>query len=178
MNIYLIGMMGSGKSSTGKALAKTLGCAFIDLDEALETKSGRTISEIFQKEGEPYFRNEESKILQEMSGQGPAVMATGGGIVLRPENIKQMKTTGQVIYLKTSIDWLWKRVQKESHRPLLKVQDPRAALEKILNDRRDLYEKAGDLALITDGKTPDEVAETIRAHLNKVSSREQRVERK
>lgn len=160
-NIYLIGMMGSGKTSTGKALAESLGYAFIDLDEALEKKLGRTISEIFKTNGEPFFRGEETRVLEDVSKQGPAVMATGGGIVLRPENVERMKKSGRVIYLKTSLDWLWKRVQKESNRPLLKVEDPRAALEKILNDRRDLYEKAGDLVVMTDGKTPDEVAEEI-----------------
>ncbi len=161
MNIYLIGMMGSGKTVTGKALAELHGAVFVDLDQELEKKYGMTIAKIFEKEGEISFRIREKIILGQFSKQGKQVISTGGGIILDPQNIATMKKFGRVIYLETSLEWLWKRVKDKGHRPLLKSKDPKAALEGILNLRKSIYESAADFKVVTDGKTAEEVAQEI-----------------
>src|SRR3990167_7279780 len=113
MNIYLIGMMGSGKSVTGKALADMMKLKFVDLDSVLAEKTGSSISEIFESKGETHFRNLEAQILDKtVSQENHAVIATGGGIVVRPENVRIMKETGRVVYLKTGMECLKERLGK------------------------------------------------------------------
>ena len=141
-NIYLVGMMGSGKTVTGRHLAVLLNYGFVDLDENIQDKLHRTISDIFEKEGEPFFRKEEAGVLKEVSGIGRRVIATGGGTVLLPENVTRMKSTGKVVYLETSLELLWQRVRGKKDRPLLKQSDPRQSLEMIFAARRPLYEQA------------------------------------
>lgn len=160
-NIYLIGMMGSGKTVTGKSLAKLQNMTLVDLDHELEARLGKSISEIFEKDGESFFRLEEKKTLNQFTRQEQQIISTGGGIVLDSENIKQMRNSGKVIYLETSPEWLWKRVKDKTHRPLLKGEDPKTALEKILSQRKAIYEAAANIKVTTDGKTADEVAEEI-----------------
>jgi shikimate kinase len=161
-HIYLIGMMGSGKSVTGKRLAAMLGRDFADLDAVLEQKSAMTIPEIFAQKGEAFFRDQETLVLREASAQSPGrVFATGGGIILRPENAELMRKTGTAVYLRASVDVLWDRVKDKGHRPLLEVPDPKAALREILSKRRELYEKSCSVNVLTDGKTAEEVAREI-----------------
>ena len=164
-NIYLVGMMGSGKSVTGKALAALLDAAFVDLDAAIEEEQARAISEIFAEFGEPYFRKLEATILEYFSLQSGQVIATGGGIVLREENVRCMKNTGTVVLLKASAETLWQRVRYSQDRPLLNKPDPLGTLRQILDDREDFYQKACDFAVVTDGKIAEDVAEEIREHL-------------
>lgn len=161
-HIYLIGMMGSGKSVTGKRLAAMRGCAFTDLDTVLETKNGRAISEMFAAKGEAFFRDQETAVLREAASENfQQVFATGGGIVLRPENVEIMRITGATVYLQTSVDVLWERVKDKGHRPLLEVENPRQTLGDILNKRRELYEKSCQWSVTTDGKTAEAVAREI-----------------
>src|SRR5688572_7312409 len=103
-NLYLIGMMGSGKSVTGKKLAEILGTLFIDLDERVQDRTRRKITDIFEKDGEAYFRQQETAALAEVCKEGPAVIATGGGTILSAENVERMKATGKVVFLETSLD--------------------------------------------------------------------------
>ena len=159
-NLYLIGMTGSGKSVTGKKLAGLLKKKFIDLDEEIQTQSGRTIPDIFEKEGEDYFRDFESRILKKLNAGG-LVVATGGGVVLRPANIARMRATGKIIYLAASLDDLWKRLMGKKDRPLLKGEDPRANLADILGKRSRLYEEASDFQINTDGLSAEEAARKI-----------------
>lgn len=168
-NIYLIGMMGSGKSVTGRRLAAFLGKKFIDLDDVVEEKTSLTISDIFEKKGEAFFREEESHILFEASCRPDSVIATGGGSVLNPQNIKRMKDTGLVIYLETSPDTLWKRTQGKTNRPLLKAADPERKLLEIYHTRKPFYEAAANWRVSTDGLTPEAVAEEIYSRLQKKS---------
>ena len=164
-NIYLIGMMGSGKTETGKVLAELLGDAFVDLDAEIQTKEKRSISEIFAGSGEPYFRDVESLVLEHFSKQGGQVIATGGGIVLREENVRRMKKTGKVVLLKASAESLWQRVQYSKDRPLLNKPDPFGALRQILSDREIFYEKANHFSVLTDGKTAEDVAGEIQERM-------------
>ena len=164
-NIYLIGMMGSGKSVTGKALAGMMGRSFVDLDSEIVKKENRTIADIFAKDGEAYFRNVETAVLKEFSRKKEFVFAAGGGIVLREENVKRMKETGKVVLLKASAKTLWQRLRFSTDRPLLNKPDPLGAIEQILADRETFYEKACDFAVETDGKLAEDVALEIQENL-------------
>lgn len=160
-NVYLIGMMGSGKTVTGKVLADLFGDTFIDLDAEIQAKEGCSIPEIFASSGEPYFRDVESSILEHFSKKSGQVIATGGGIVLREENVRRMKETGTVVLLKASAQSLWQRVRHSKDRPLLNKPDPLGALQQILSDRETFYEKACHFSVLTDGKIADDVAKKI-----------------
>ncbi len=160
-NIYLTGMMGSGKSVTGKKLAQFLGYTFTDIDEEIQTKLGRSIPDIFQTEGEAFFREQESISLDALSKMKDKVVATGGGTVLRPENVQRMKNSGKLCYLETSLNVLWDRVRNKKDRPLLKGPEPFKNLETIFFNRRSIYEKNADFKVNTDGKTAEAVAQMI-----------------
>lgn len=160
-NIYLIGMMGSGKSATGRALAAHTGMKFLDMDEEIQSQTRLTINEIFEKKGEPYFRAEEKRILAEAAKQTDTVVATGGGVVLDTENVEKMRATGRAIYLAASFETLWERVQHKQDRPLLAVSDPKSVFFRIFHDRHFLYESASDGKVGTDRLSPEAVAQKI-----------------
>ncbi|MFH1800348.1 MAG: shikimate kinase [Candidatus Omnitrophota bacterium] len=160
-NIYLIGMMGSGKTVTGKVLAERLGYTFVDLDAEIQAKEGRSIPEIFAQKGEPHFRDVESSVLDRFSKQEKQVIATGGGIVLRETNVQLMRETGKVILLQASAESLWQRVRYSKDRPLLNKSDPYGALRQILSDREPFYEKACYFSVGTDGKIAEDIAGEI-----------------
>ena len=164
-NIYLIGMMGSGKTVTGEVLADLLDDVFVDLDAEIQAKEGRPIPEIFAASGEPYFRDVESSVLEHFSKQRGQVIATGGGIVLREDNVRRMKKTGKVVLLKASAESLWRRVRSAKDRPLLNKPDPLGALRQILNDREVLYENACHFSVMTDGEIAEDVAMEIQEML-------------
>ena len=158
-------MMGSGKTVTGKALADLLDYAFVDLDAEIQAKEGRSIPEIFSGSGEHCFRDVESSVLEDLSKQSGQVIATGGGIVLRDENVRRMKKTGKVVLLKASAESLWQSVRYSKDRPLLNKPDPFGALQQILGDRQVFYEDACHFSVLTDGKIADDVASEIREML-------------
>ncbi len=164
-NLYLTGMMGAGKSVTGRALAALMSYGFIDLDSEIEKKEGRSITAIFSSEGEPYFRDVETCVLKEFSLKERQVFSTGGGIVLRDENVEQMRMTGKVIFLEASLPVLWERVCQNKNRPLLNTSDPRGSLERILEGRGDRYKTTCDFSVMTDGLSPESVARKIMRHL-------------
>lgn len=160
-NWYLVGMMGSGKTATGRRLAFLLGCSFSDLDQLIEEKTGRTVVEIFAREGEAFFRDVEAEVLREVSGTGPRVIAAGGGTVLRADNVARMRQSGKIIFLEAALETLWERVKDKKDRPLLKGADPKKALEGIFLARKNFYEGASDLKVQTDGQSPEDVAKKI-----------------
>ena len=160
-NVYLIGMMGSGKTSTGRALASLGSMHFLDLDEEIESQTHLTINEIFQKKGEPFFRTEEKRILSEAVRGTDTVVATGGGVVLDPENVERMNATGRVIYLAASFETLWQRVRNKKDRPLLSASDPKAVFFRLFQERGPLYETACRGKVDTDGLSPEAVAKQI-----------------
>lgn len=162
-HIYLIGMMGSGKSVTGKALAGLMRTTFIDLDSEIEKKADSTIERIFEVKGEFEFREMESAALKEAAESEEAlVVATGGGAVLREANVELMKKTGKIVYLDTTLDMLWSRVKDSTTRPLLKKADPYDRLAAIYKQRQPIYEAAADFSTPTDGLTGLDVATDIR----------------
>jgi len=142
MNIYLVGFMGTGKTSVGRLLAKQKGWNFVDLDELIEIKEQRRVVDIFAKDGELYFRRIEKKILKHVSTQKKFVVACGGGIVLDKDNIKTMKKTGDLICLSASPEEILKRVSASSGRPLLNVAKPRERIELLMKMRQPYYMQA------------------------------------
>ena len=139
-NIVLIGPMGSGKSTIGRLLAKKMNVDFFDTDEVLESRTGVSISTIFEIEGESGFRERESKLIDEFRDLDGVVIATGGGAVLAPENRENLRKMGQVIYLHASLEILFERTQHSKNRPLLSSGDIKEKLRLILADRSALYE--------------------------------------
>lgn len=157
--IYLVGMMGAGKTTIGRALARKLGWEFIDLDHELESRCGVRVSIIFDIEGEQGFRKRESTLLDECTRRPGIVLATGGGAVLDPENRRHLRERGVVVYLRASIDELFRRVERDRNRPLLQTDNPRQRLQDLLEQREPLYEEVADLVFDT-GNMP--ISQTTR----------------
>ena len=158
-NIILTGMMGAGKTTVGKELATIMNCNFIDLDETIEKNYGK-ISDIFKQKGEEYFRQIETLELKKLNIQETFVLSTGGGIVLKDENIKILQTLGYVFYLEASTDTIYERIKNQKHRPLLNTPDPKRSIEEILSKRKKLYEKSGE-KITVNNKNVKEIAEEI-----------------
>lgn len=158
-NIILTGMMGAGKTTVGKELATIMNCNFIDLDETIEKNYGK-ISDIFKQKGEEYFRQIETLELKKLNIQETFVLSTGGGIVLKDENIKILQTLGYVFYLEASTDTIYKRIKNQKHRPLLNTPDPKRSIEEILSKRKKLYENSGE-KITVNNKNVKEIAEEI-----------------
>jgi len=154
-------MMGAGKTATGKALAALAGMEFLDLDEEIESETRLSINEIFRRKGEPFFRTEEKRTLNRAALKTHTVVATGGGVVLDPENVEKMRATGRVIYLAASFETLWKRVQDKRDRPLLAVSDPKAVFFQLFEERRPLYEAASHGAIDTGALSAEAAARKI-----------------
>lgn len=159
-SLYLVGMMGSGKTSTGRPLAERLGYGFVDADAVIEQAAGCSIPEIFNRDGEAGFRSLESQVLSAISQRHSLVVATGGGVVAKPENWGMLHS-GIVIWLDVVPDQLLQRLNTDSTvRPLLQTADPEAALNALLNERRPLYAEA-DLTVVINDETPEAVADGI-----------------
>lgn len=141
-NIYLVGFMGTGKTSVGRELAAEKKWQFADLDELIELQEKRSVADIFAKDGEAYFRKVESSVLKKSARQEKFVFACGGGIVLDPVNIKIMKQTGTLICLSADPKVILKRTAGYAHRPLLNVKDPAAQIEHLLRLRSPYYAQA------------------------------------
>ncbi len=159
-SLYLVGMMGSGKTSTGRPLAERLGYGFVDADSVIEQAAGCSIPDIFDRDGEAGFRSLESQVLSAISQRHSLVVATGGGVVTQPENWGMLHS-GIVIWLDVVPDQLLQRLNADSTvRPLLQTADPEAALNALLNERRPLYAEA-DLTVVINDETPEAVADGI-----------------
>ena len=159
-SLYLVGMMGSGKTSTGRPLAERLGYGFVDADAVIEQAAGCSIPDIFDRDGEAGFRSLESQVLSAISQRHSLVVATGGGVVTQPENWGLLHS-GIVIWLDVVPDQLLQRLNADSTgRPLLQTADPEAALNALLNERRSLYAEA-DLTVVINDETPEAVADGI-----------------
>lgn len=163
--IFLVGPMGAGKSTIGKLLAAQLGLPFADSDKVLEDRTGADIPWIFDVEGEAGFRRRESEVLADLCNAQPQVVATGGGIVLLPENRALLKAQGFVVYLRASLDQLVERTSKNSNRPLLQVSDPRSKLREILQQREAFYSEVADLVCDTDDCTPRQASNLVSERL-------------
>ena len=160
MNITLIGFMGTGKTTVGKGVAEQLGMTFVDMDDVIEAREGRKISDIFETDGEPYFRQLERHLVLELSGKNNQVIATGGGVVLNPDNIRDYTMSGIVVCLTATPEVILERVAKESHRPLLEGDEKMNKILGILESRKDLY-AAIPHQVDTTALSPDEVMARI-----------------
>ncbi|PTY38171.1 shikimate kinase [Saccharospirillum sp. MSK14-1] len=161
ISIILIGPMGSGKSTIGRLLSTRLGLPFIDSDREIEARSGADIPWIFDLEGESGFRDRETAVLAELVDEGRQVIATGGGAIIRPENRELLKSKGQVVYLKTSVEQQLVRTAKDRNRPLLNGPDPEGTLRRLAGERRPYYEETAHLTIDTNGQTPRTVVREI-----------------
>ena len=165
-HIILIGFMGSGKSTVGIKLSYRLQCPLFVTDKMIEKKEKRSISEIFEKEGENYFRAQETQLLlklkEERAGQ---IFSVGGGTPLRAENRKLLRELGTVVYLKVSPETVYERLKGDTTRPLLQGTDPMEKIRVLLDERQKRYADAADIVITTDGKKPVQVVEEIVAAL-------------
>lgn len=161
MNIVLCGMMGCGKSTVGKSLAKRTGFAYVDTDESIVEKYGK-ISDIFAAYGEEYFRSLETQTVKSLSRRDGLVISTGGGLVLRKENVEALRNGGKIVFLRARIDTLAARLQSDTERPLLQgATSLRERLESMLRIRTPIYESEADFVVDVDEKTPEEISEKI-----------------
>ncbi len=148
-NIFLVGMMGAGKTSVGRVLAKRLNKVFFDSDHVIEERTGVKITVIFEIEGEPGFRHRESAVLDELTALDEVVLATGGGAILAEENRDRLRTRGTVVYLRASVKDLLNRTRHDKNRPLLHTADPRARLNELYESRDPLYREVAHVTIDT-----------------------------
>jgi shikimate kinase len=162
MNIVLIGMRGSGKTTVGKILAQKLGKEFIEMDELIAQKAGLSIPEIVEKHGWEKFRDVEEEIAGEVAGRDNIINASGGGVVTREKNIAELKKSGVLVWLQAGADTLVKRIGEDNERPpLVSGRTWREDIEMTLAERESLYQQAADLTINTENKTPEEVVEMV-----------------
>ncbi|NLY78202.1 MAG: shikimate kinase [Tissierellia bacterium] len=173
-NIVLIGMSGVGKTTVGKYIASQLSMSFVDTDEIIINRSGTTISNIFNKFGEEYFRDLEKQVVEEVSKYNDTVISTGGGVILNRINIDNLKQNGLVFLLEASIDTLYSNLkdnlESKDHRPLLDGSGLRARIEKMYNDRKELYISSADYIIHIDEKAVEEIGDEIISIFNRLNS--------
>jgi shikimate kinase len=157
-NIFLVGMMGAGKTTLGRALAQRLGREFVDSDRILVERTGVPVATIFEIEGEEGFRRRESAVLAELALRDGLVVATGGGAVLSAENRQLLRARGTVIYLRARLESLWERTRQDTTRPLLATADPRATLAELLEKREPLYREAAHIVVDTGAQSTSTLA--------------------
>lgn len=160
VNLALIGFMGTGKTSVGRLVAEQLHFDFLDTDELITTSTGRSITDIFVKDGEPAFRALEHQMVLELARRHRTVISTGGGLPVNPANLESLKTHSLVVCLWSSPDKIWERVHNQSHRPLLHDPDPQKKIRELLAVREPFYKQA-DVLLNTDIRSVREAAQQV-----------------
>lgn len=166
-NLFLVGMMGAGKTTLGKALAQRLGRHFVDTDKILVERTGVPVAMIFEIEGEAGFRRRESSILAEISDLDDQVVATGGGAVIAAENRDAMRRSGTVIYLRARPEHLWNRVKHDNTRPLLATADPEGTLAALVKARDPLYREAAHLIVDTGTQSASTIMQRVMTALRR-----------
>ena len=164
-NIYLIGLMGAGKTTVGRQLAKSLGRQFLDSDHEIEARTGVRIPTIFEIEGEAGFRQRETLVLADIAKEQNLVVATGGGAVLAPANRRCLAASGTVIYLFARPEVLYARTRHDRSRPLLRVADPLAKLKELFAERDPLYREIADLVIEGKDGGAAALAKTVESRL-------------
>jgi len=160
VNLALVGFMGTGKTSVGRLVAEHLHFDFLDTDEMIQTRAGRTIADIFAKDGEPAFRTLERQVVAELAERKKTLISTGGGLPANLENLEALKTHALVVCLWASPEKIWERVRSQSHRPLLHDPDPQKKIRDLLEIRAPFYRQA-DVLINTDVRSAREVAQQI-----------------
>ncbi len=164
-NIFLIGPMGAGKSTIGRTLARELKLEFYDSDEVIEERAGADLSWIFDVEGDEGFRRREQKVIDELTQKTNIVLATGGGVIITPENRNALAARGTVIYLRTSLQQQFERTKRDTKRPLLRTDDLEGRLESLRDEREPFYEELADVSFETDKLTVKAVTNNIVKHI-------------
>jgi shikimate kinase/3-dehydroquinate synthase len=168
-NIFLVGLMGSGKTTIGRALAKRLNKRFVDADHEIEARTGATIPLIFEIEGEASFRQREADVIRDLTAQEGIVLATGGGAVLNEQSRQFLKERGTVIYLRASVNSILQRTSYDRNRPLLQTDDPKARIEELSQQRAPLYQEVAHIIIETGRPNVQSVVQTILGQLPNVS---------
>lgn len=163
--IFLVGPMGTGKTTIGSQLARATGFTFVDADQELEKRTGATVSLIFDIEGEAGFREREKRLIDELTQCDRLVLATGGGAILAEDNRRHLAERGLVVYLKTPVETLIERTRHDTSRPLLRTADPAATLRGIITVREPLYAEIADLVIDTGKLSVKQVIRRILAKL-------------
>lgn len=159
--IYLIGFMGSGKSTIAALLREKLGCNLVEMDARIVEEQGMSINEIFAKFGEPHFRDIESELVKRIGEEGGTVVSCGGGVVVRSENTEVMKKAGKIVFLRATPETIYNRVKNSTDRPILNGHMNVEYIAELMEKRRALYEAAADLTIDTDGKSKDEICREV-----------------
>ena len=160
VNLYLIGMMGAGKTTVGQLLAKHLGYGFLDTDSVITQSAGRSINQLFAEEGEAAFRQLESDVLAQVCAYTRLTIATGGGIILRTENWSYLHH-GLVVWLDVPVELLYTRLAEDTTRPLLQDADPQGKLRSLLEQRTSLYSQADLKITVREEQTPEDIANRV-----------------
>lgn len=160
-NIYFVGLMGAGKTTIGRLIAKQLGMTFYDSDHEIERKTGVKIPLIFELEGEAGFRKRETAVIEELSQLSNIVMATGGGAVLLPENREHLKNNGKVVYLRANVHDLWLRTRNDKSRPLLQGGNVKQKLEQLYIARDPIYTALADFIVDTGAQSANDIVSHI-----------------
>jgi shikimate kinase len=167
-SVVLVGMMGAGKSTIGRRLAARLGLPFFDADVEIEAAAGMSIPDIFETRGEPDFREGEARVIARLLDSGPAVIAPGGGALMRKETRDRIRDKAVSIWLKADVDIIMRRVKRRSDRPLLRTTDPEATVGRLLSEREPIYQQA-DLTVwsrdVPHDKIVDECVEALHGRL-------------
>jgi shikimate kinase len=161
--------MGAGKSSVGRFLERKTGLARVDTDEVVSSKFGLSIREIFSTHGEERFRDTETEALRELSPGRPSIIVTGGGILLRRENVDLLKRLGLLVWLDADEKKLFQRASRHGGRPLLQTKNPKRTFSELLRKRRPLYREAADFRIDTSALRHEEVAEKILARIEEMT---------
>ena len=160
-NIFLIGVMGAGKSTIARTLQRELGFPLVEMDERIVQEQGMSINDIFAQYGEAHFREIESQLVVDLGKQEPSIVSCGGGVVVRPENTQNMKKSGRIVLLKASPETIFERVKNSTDRPILNGHMNVEYIAELMEKRRVLYEEAADITIQTDGKTREQICEEI-----------------
>ena len=165
-NIFLIGFMGCGKSAVSRHMASKHGFEIIEMDELIEKQEGMSILQIFKEKGETYFRDLETKLLLEIQESAGKIVSCGGGVILREENVREMKRKGSIVWLTANPETILGRVKHNDNRPLLQGKKNVDAIQELLASRYPRYEAAADLAVKTDGRKVAEICDEILVRIN------------
>lgn len=167
-NIFLVGMMGAGKTTVGKLLAHQLNKIFVDSDDEIQKRTGVTIPHIFDVEGEAGFRQREASIIQELVLADNIVLATGGGAVLNEQSRAALSSNGIVVYLRSTVHDLWQRTRHDRNRPLLQTSDPHGKLKSMYEHRDPLYSQLADLVVFTGKQSAQSLAMHLQQELSQL----------
>lgn len=160
-NIFLIGFMGTGKTTIAKELKKMLHMECMEMDEMIEKREKMSIPDIFEKHGEDYFRDAESRLLIDLQNKENVIVSCGGGVVVRQENIGHMKKSGKIILLSATPQTVYERVKNNTNRPILNGNMNVEYIQELMEKRRKKYEAAADITIATDGKSVEEICKEI-----------------